>query len=142
MPANGQSNRPSVKAQLKELLRNMLIFVDSASEDERQRLLTSLQNFEGEERRRHPRKTCSMQVTVGIWRLFTEFIKNISCGGVFIETSESFSAGEHITLTFSPPNRNKPLRITGRVVRRTPEGIGVEFTTPPNGELEKIIESL
>jgi hypothetical protein len=124
------------------LLRNMQMLIDSASEDQQRRLLGSLRELEAEERRRHPRKTCSIPVSVGTWRVFREFVKNISRGGMFIGTTASFSPGEHVTLTFSPPNQDKPIRITGRVVRKTANGIGVEFTSPPTAELQKVLESL
>jgi Tfp pilus assembly protein PilZ len=98
--------------------------------------------LEAQERRRHPRKDCSIPVTVGTWRVFREFVKNISRGGMFIETDAPFSPGERVTLTFSYANQPNPVRITARVVRKTNRGIGVEFTTPPTAELEKIIKSL
>ncbi|MDY6990275.1 MAG: PilZ domain-containing protein [Thermodesulfobacteriota bacterium] len=142
MNANQGSDQANVKAQLNELLKDMQVLIESASEDQQRRLLSSLKDLEAAERRRHPRKSCSIPVSVGTWRVFREFAKNISGGGMFIGTSASFSPGEHVTLTFSPPNQKKPLRITGRVVRRTAKGIGVEFTSPPNAELQKVIESL
>jgi len=136
------SDQPTVKAQLDELLKNMQMLIESASEDQQRRLLSSLQDLEAAERRRHPRKSCSIAVSVGTWRVCREFAKNISHGGMFIGTSASFSPGEHVTLTFSPPNQDKAIRITGRVVRRNAKGIGVEFTSPPSAELQKVIESL
>jgi len=142
MHVNQGSDQPTVKAQLNELLKDMQMLIESASEDQQRRLLTSLQELEAAERRRAPRKTCSIAVSVGSWRVVREFAKNISRGGMFIGTSASFSPGEHVTITFSPPNQDKALRITGRVVRRNAKGIGVEFTSPANAELQKAIESL
>ncbi|MDY6954351.1 MAG: PilZ domain-containing protein [Thermodesulfobacteriota bacterium] len=140
--ANQESDQPNVKAQLNELLKGMQMLIESASEDQQRRLLSSLQELEAAERRKHRRKSCSIPVSVGTWRVFREFAKNISRGGMFIGTSASFSPGEHVTLTFSPPNQEKTLRVTGRVVRRTAKGIGVEFTSPPSAELREVIESL
>jgi uncharacterized protein (TIGR02266 family) len=58
---------------------------------------------------------------------FKDFIKNISPGGVFIETSIPFSVGQELSLTFALPNCEKHIKITGEVVRITPQGIGVKF---------------
>ena len=58
---------------------------------------------------------------------FKDFIKNISPGGVFIETSIPFSVGQELSLTFALPNCQKHIKITGEVVRITPQGIGVKF---------------
>jgi len=137
-----QPDQSRVKAQLKELLHNLELLAESASLDQQKRLLSSLRDVEAQERRQHPRKSCSIPVTVGTWRVFKEFVKNVSRGGMFIETDAPFSPGEHITLTFSYANQTNPVRITARVVRKNNMGIGVEFTTPPNAELQKIIESL
>jgi hypothetical protein len=132
----------SLCAQLKELLEDMLSFVDSASEDEQRRLLRWLEGFKEDDRRRHVRKACSISASVGTWRVFPESISNISCGGVFIKTSTPYLPGERLVLTLSPPNENLPIRITGRVVRQGPEGAAVEFTTPPSKELTAMVECL
>ena len=142
MPFKQQPDQSSVKAQLKQLLRQLELLAESASLDQQKMLLSSLQDVEAQERRKHPRKPCSIPVTVGTWRVFKEFVKNVSRGGMYIETDAPFSPGEHITLTFSYANQPNPVRITARVVRKTNKGIGVEFTTPPNADLEKLIESL
>ena len=61
---------------------------------------------------------------------FKDFIKNISAGGVFIETSIPFNLGQELSLTFALPNCQKHIKITGEVVRVTPRGIGVKFGMP------------
>jgi Tfp pilus assembly protein PilZ len=74
--------------------------------------------------------------------LYKEFVRNIGASGIFIETSVPFQFGRPITITFSPPNQDQPLEITGKVVRRIPEGIGIKFTTMPDKDLQEMIESL
>ncbi len=139
-----------VMAELKELLKNMLIFLESQrdhppSEDEQQKLLKALQEMKGfklDDRRRHPRKSCRIPITVGVFRVFSEIVNNISNGGLFIDTSSSFSPGEILSLILSPPNGKRPVKISGKVVRKTPEGVGVQFTAAQSEELRKMIESL
>lgn len=58
---------------------------------------------------------------------YRDFIHNISAGGVFIETAMPISIGEELSLTFQLPNYNIPIKITGEVVRISPQGIGVRF---------------
>ncbi|MDY6837138.1 MAG: hypothetical protein SWH78_04100 [Thermodesulfobacteriota bacterium] len=65
MKVNQGSDQPTVKAQLNELLNDMQMLIESASEDQQRRLPTSLQELEAAERRRAPRKTCSIPVSVG-----------------------------------------------------------------------------
>jgi hypothetical protein len=59
-------------------------------------------------------------------------IKNISSGGIFIETEENFSMGQKIMVTFSIPKYNFDNKITlvGEVVRIEPSGVGVKFNEP------------
>ena len=139
-----QSEESNVGAELKKLLQEMLTSVDEAPEGQKRRLLSSLKELNKEERRRHPRKPCSIPVTVGTFHVSTEHIHNISVGGVFIETSAPFpfSPGDQVTLTFGIPNQKRPVIIAGKVVWISTVGVGVEFTTPPSKELREVIESL
>ena len=136
-----QYDEPSVKARLKELLDEIAFYIDYATEQDQRRLLSSLEEFARSDRRRHPRKPCSIEVTLATWRVFKEFVRNISAGGMFIQTSEAFSVGQHIKLMFSSPVRGEPIELNGQVVWIAPEGIGVKFTTPSK-DLEEIVASL
>jgi hypothetical protein len=137
-----QSNGHRVKAELKKLLEAILTSVDYASEDQQQSLLGSLRDWQRGERRRHARRDCSIPVRIGTWRVFTEYIRNISMGGVFIKTAAPFSRGEQLTLIFSLPNKNGPVKITGHVVWNSSDGVGVEFTEPLTEEMKGIIGAL
>ena len=59
--------------------------------------------------------------------VYNDFTKDISFGGVFIETSTPFSVGQEISLTFPIPNQQKHIKITGEIVRISDQGIGVKF---------------
>jgi len=137
-----QTEESSIQARLTDLLREISAYIDHASEEEQQRILISLQAMWEKNRRQHPRKSCSIPVTCATEdRVIQDFVKNISAGGVFIETAVAFSPGEHITLMFSSTEQEEPIKISGRIVWRVPEGIGVKFTTA-NSELEAVILSL
>ncbi len=83
------------------------------------------------ETREHPRKPsfipveCSSEGTS-----FTDFIQDISNGGVFIQTTGNFYIAQQITLTFSLPKAEEEINIGGEVVRLDSEGIGVKFIEP------------
>ena len=55
------------------------------------------------------------------------YIQNLSIEGCFIESSESFTVGEEIMLTFSVGEGHDPFMITGEVAGREPKGIDVKF---------------
>lgn len=80
------------------------------------------------EKRQHPRRVPSVAVDFAVQgRAYRGFIHNISVGGAFIETSESFVVGTKITMTFVSSKDQKPIKITGEIVRSGPQGIGVRF---------------
>ncbi len=54
-------------------------------------------------------------------RFYDGLIKNISKGGVFIETSGTFSVGQEISLYFGKEN------IIGTIVWIGSQGVGVKF---------------
>ncbi len=60
-------------------------------------------------------------------RVYLGFIENKCEGGVFIKTGGRFSEGQDISMTFETPKIGIEKR-TGKIVRVTPDGIGVKFT--------------
>jgi Tfp pilus assembly protein PilZ len=148
-----------LRSRLKELVAGMTLIINKASEDEHRRLLGFLQNpglmnmleaWQERERRKAHRKPCSDTVTCAAEDgAFKGFIKNISNGGVFIETPRTFSTGQELTLIFSPTSQQGsstvdqegPIKITGKILWRVPRGIGVRFETASD-DLEEILRSL
>jgi Tfp pilus assembly protein PilZ len=117
------SEKSTVTARLVELIGNI-------SEDHQRTLLSQLEAYQSGNRREHPRTPCFIPVDYATPdRVFKGFIEDISAGGVFIKPRTSFSVGEKITLTFSPPNYQEPIKINGEIVRSDQLGIGVKFRT-------------
>lgn len=54
-------------------------------------------------------------------------IINVSATGMAIDTNCPFTVGKDITLTFPHPSGNKHLKMTGKIIRRTPKNIAVRF---------------
>ncbi len=135
-------DKAELTARLKGLLKHVSSYVDNAPDDQKLKLLMFLENWLVVDRRRHLRKACFVSVTLGESRESTAFIRNMTTKGAFIETSAAFSAGEHISLMALIPGREKPVEMTGEIVRKTPEGIAVKFTAPPSMALEALVESL
>jgi len=94
------------------------------------------------QRRERPRKSCLMLVDYAtLDRAYKDCIRNISASGLFIETRTPFSIGQKITLTFSSSNYERPIKITGKIARTGPGGIGVRFKTE-NQDLIAVINAL
>jgi len=89
-----------------------------------------------EDLRKHPRKTSLIAAdcsTHGAY--FTNFINDISKGGVFIETHAPFYVGQKITLNFSLHGTEGPILVGGEVIRVDSNGIGIKFI---EGDVHKI----
>jgi Tfp pilus assembly protein PilZ len=58
---------------------------------------------------------------------YAGFVANIGRGGALILTEEQFAIGGRITLIVPGIHTGKKVKVTGRIVRLTPDGIGVRF---------------
>ena len=97
---------------------------------------------ENQDRRKHPRKSHFMAVEgATLDSAFNGFIKNISALGVFLETPKAFAVGEEITLSFSDPDHEDPVKIVGEIVWNIPGGLAVKFKKPDK-RLEAFIKAL
>jgi len=113
--------KDSVVTQLGKLIVDM-------PKDQQLILLKQIEGMTLEGKRDHSRKSCLISVDYVVeGRAFTNYIQNLSSGGVFIETSESFSLGQEITMAFSFSNDHRPSKFTGEIVRIKKNGIGVKF---------------
>ena len=141
-----QSEKDSLTGRLKELLTDISPFIDNASEDQKQKLLSVLYDLRKTNRRKHYRKSCSITVNYSTsGDAFKGLVKDISSGGMFIlsiETDMVFSVGQEITVNFpSHAKKQEPIEFPGKVVWTVPRGIGVKFKAKDQN-LEAIIESL
>ncbi|MBL0712456.1 MAG: PilZ domain-containing protein [Desulfosarcina sp.] len=96
--------------------------------EEQMALLAELEKKQTRKTRKHKRRNTHLTVYYATHdRAYRDVIQNISPTGVFIETSEPFSAGQEILLNFTPTRHAEPVKVRGQVVRITDEGIGVKF---------------
>jgi hypothetical protein len=78
--------------------------------------------------RKHPRKPFVKSIYFGTQNdYFKGLIKNISRGGVFIETSDSFSVGQVIKIVIPGNDLDKFIAIKAEIVRLAADGIGVKI---------------
>jgi len=79
-------------------------------------------------RRKHERKPYFSAVDYSVQDgTYTDFIHNISAGGVFIGTGTPFLAGEEVSMVFPLPISREHVRIAGEIVWVSDMGIGVKF---------------
>jgi Tfp pilus assembly protein PilZ len=81
----------------------------------------------GDKRKTH-RKDCLINVNMMLQGpRYNSYILDINQFGAYIETNEVFSVGQEMNLTFASPNSRQPLNITGEVIRKDKQGVGVKF---------------
>jgi len=123
------SNRQSNKLNIPVITSRLVDLILKMSAKERQNLLNELEEKYKKGNREFSRKDYKKEVDFVLNdRIFRGFIQNLSSSGMFIETSESFSEGERITLTFELPEPGEHIKISGKIVRLIPcVGFGVKF---------------
>jgi len=102
----------------------------------------SLLGMDEETMREFIRKSYLVDVDYSVSDIpFRGLIKNVSPNGVFIETHGTFPAGRSITIAFSSPIVEEPVKASGRIVRSVQRGIGVALDKE-NQNLRSLVESL
>jgi Tfp pilus assembly protein PilZ len=90
--------------------------------------------------RENPRKPCLINANYSVQNKdYKSYILDISIGGVFIETNETFTLGQEIVLNFALPHYQKPFKLNGKISWGSPRGFGVKFDQIPaqQGEILK-----
>ncbi len=113
------------KVNYTSILTNL---ISKMSENQKKALLLMAEEILSLDQRSHPRKSYTITANYAIEdQMFQDLIKDISAGGIFIETQQPLSLGQKIILTFPVPSQENHLKITGEVVRTTEDGFGVKF---------------
>ena len=78
--------------------------------------------------RKYPRKELSIPSAYVIEdHIFTDFIQNVSAGGVYITTKKSQAVGDEVSLNFILSGYKRPIRVFGKIVRSGQKGFAVQF---------------
>ncbi len=136
---NPKMTKTDILVRLNEVLKGM----------SRKRLWVILNQLEEKPpkwKRVYPRRSCFISVDYDTEDYSTrKDIRNLSVGGAYIETGESFSAGQEILLWFTDPrNERIVVKVPGKIVRRDPGGIGVKFEnlSKQQKELIELVEKM
>jgi len=74
--------------------------------------------------------------------LFYVRSKDISLGGLFLESEIPVRVGTMLFLNFALPGRKRPVRVTGEVMRVAGSGVGIRFVGFTEKAKSKIIKFL
>ena len=105
--------------------------ITDMSDTELRQLLKDLEKWEKSKnkKRKYPRRSTLIDITYASDQrgFFEDVIRNISTGGLYIETTLLSELGQKLTMTFSHPDSGDPIKVLGKVIRVDSEGIGVKF---------------
>lgn len=126
------SHNPRLKRKAEEKMKEVNLAYEIVIDPQRQQSKERVIKHRIDERRKHPRNTCSIFVNHATrGRAFSpiyDAIQDISASGAFIQTKESFTAGQKVSLTFTLPNFGELINMGSEVVRQNAEGVAVKFT--------------
>jgi hypothetical protein len=81
--------------------------------------------------RRHPRKQFFSHISFhSSNRIYNGNIRNISLGGVYIQSLDTFPTGQKLRLVIPFSRKAKTVRPSGRVIWSDQHGFGFEFKRP------------
>jgi hypothetical protein len=105
--------------------------IDGMSDTEMRQFLKDLEGWQKskDEKRKYPRRSTYVDITYSSdqRRIFEDFVRNISAGGLYIETNLVTELGQKLTMTFSHPDSGDPIKVLGKIIRVDSGGIGVKF---------------
>lgn len=105
--------------------------IDRMSDVEIRSLLKYLEKWSkytfGDKRKHHRKASYIHAICETNNCYFTDFITNISSGGLFIETGIPLSVHQDVFITFVFPHAKAPTKVTGKMIRVDPKGIGVKL---------------
>jgi Tfp pilus assembly protein PilZ len=84
--------------------------------------------FDWNDLREHPRRPAAQLVEFAIGdHFYSEAMRDISVGGMFIETTLELVIGQEVAISIPFSDGRAPVRVRGEVVRVTGDGIGIRF---------------
>jgi len=99
------------------------------SDNQKQELVNFIKSMENRGgKRKTDRRYIKISVDYSVKdKVYSDTIENISSGGVFIRTTRPLQVGDSITMVASIPSIEGNIKLKGKIIRRTEEGVGVEF---------------
>jgi hypothetical protein len=81
------------------------------------------------DKRAHVRKSCLIPVDYSIGgRMHRDFVRDISAGGLLVETGGRFAIGQEVSLTFMEPSFGKQTKVMAQIAWIGPHRIGLRFS--------------
>lgn len=110
-----------------QITRRLMELIREMPPEQQEDLLKVLEWGRRDQRRHSRRPSARPAVLTASSKRYQGVVRNISQGGVFIETPARISIGQEVFLSISLFSFEDPMTITGRVIRIEPMGVAVQF---------------
>jgi len=100
--------------------------ISKMTDDEQEKLLEVLKKRRPEERAQRISLYTEAKFTVGDIA-YNGVVMDLSSGGLFIETDETFTVGQEVAIDLKRPKDAKIIKVRGRIARVEHNGIGIQF---------------
>lgn len=102
--------------------------VKNLTSEQQDEILETLKTWQRGRQREFQRLTVKSGVDMALdSRIVQTTSRDISAGGIFINTSGKFDVDQNVTVVFTIPGYDKPFKLKGRIVRVEKSGLAIEF---------------
>ncbi len=124
---------PGIRRQI--IIARLFVLINQLDKDTLLHRLRPFQHPDFKWVREYPRIACYLIVDFASGgKAYQSCIRDISAGGVFIETLDNFQTGQEVALCFTIGESDEmlPFKVLGKVTRIYPDGIGVQYENMSN----------
>jgi hypothetical protein len=111
-----------------KMLDEIIKRVRNLKSEQQEEILEILKTWQSGKERDYPRLDAKVGIDVVIGdRVIQTDAKDISAGGIYINTSGKFEANENVRVVFTIPGIDKPFKLEGMIVRVEQNGMAIKF---------------
>jgi hypothetical protein len=119
------------------LIARFFLLINQLSEADLLRFMNRYEQKQFARLREFPRVPCNFTLDLAAdGRAINCFARDISAGGIFVESCETFNMEQPVSICFSLDDDRLALKLKGRVVRLEHEGIGIKYESLTNYQKE------
>jgi len=112
-----------------KILDEIIKRVRNLKSEQQEEILAILKTLQSGKQRDYPRLDTNVDIDVVIGdRVIQTDAKDISAGGIYINTSGKFEANKNVRVVFTIPGSDKPFKLEGMIVRVEQNGIAIKFS--------------
>ena len=111
-----------------KMLDEIIKRIRNLTHDQQKEILEILKTWQAGKQREHQRLKTKVDIDVVVGdRVIQTDAKDISAGGIFINTSGKFETNKSVRVVFSVPGYDKPFKLQGMIVRVEQNGLAIKF---------------